>query len=155
MSRKICLYHPPAHNVLTPKFRRSEKGDALLDALIAMVLVLVLGMGSVYVSAKATVSQRQAASQQTASVQLRQRMQASGPALCSAAPTPISVAGSSLAVTATCTDRPDTQVSIGGTAVATMGTAVQKEVRLSVTSAALFGGSGTIAVDQRSVASGN
>lgn len=153
MSRKICS-KPFGKDVSQRHFRRKERGDALIDAMMAMVLVSIVGIGPVYVSAKATVVQRQSAMQQTASIQLRQLLQGSGPSLCHTAPAPITVAGTSLAVTVTCTDRVNNSIVIDGVAVPTNGTAAEKEIRLSVTSATLFGGSGTVAVDQGSVHTG-
>lgn len=161
MSRKICS-KPFGKDVSQRHFRRKERGDALIDAMMAMVLVSIVGIGPVYVSAKATVVQRQSAMQQTASIQLRQLLLVAevdplNPPLDLCHPDrhpTITVAGTSLAVTVTCTDRVNNSIVIDGVAVPTNGTAAEKEIRLSVTSATLFGGSGTVAVDQGSVHTG-
>ena len=49
----------------------SQRGDALIDAMVATVLVLILGMGPMYVATRAAVAQRDGASQQVAAAQLR------------------------------------------------------------------------------------
>lgn len=139
--------------------RRKQAGDALLDALIAMVLASVVGLGPVYVASRGAVAQTQAAYQNMAVVEMRKLLAAQGPALCGTTPT-ITVnkvdatAGTTTAVinqlpvTVTCTDRAATGITIGGVAVDPTSSGAAKTVSLSVTSSEKFGGSGTIKIIQ-------
>ena len=133
--------------------RRQQAGDALLDALIAMLLAMVIGLGPVYVASRGAVAQRQASYQNMAVVEMRKLLAAQGPALCGTAPTitvsstaiiPVSVM--SLSVTVSCTTRASTGITIGGQAIDPTGTGSAQTVSLSVTSSAMFGGGGTIAI---------
>ena len=58
-------------NIHNRRILVSQRGDALLDSMVATVLVLILGMGPIYVGARAAVAQRDGASQQVAAAQLR------------------------------------------------------------------------------------
>ena len=141
--------------------RRKQAGDALLDALIAMVLASVVGLGPVYVASRGAVAQTQAAYQNMAVVEMRKLLAAQGPALCGTTPT-ITVnkvdatAGTTtavinqLSVAVTCTDRPTTGITFGGVSVdpTVTGSGSAKTVSLSVTSSEKFGGSGTITITQ-------
>lgn len=110
--------------------RRKQAGDALLDALIAMVLASVVGLGPVYVASRGAVAQTQAAYQNMAVVEMRKLLAAQGPALCGTTPT-ITVnkvdatAGTTTAVinqlpvTVTCTDRAAPEL-VGSTATPPM-----------------------------------
>lgn len=124
----------------------SLRGDAMLEALISMLIVLIAGLGSSYalagmLKAKATLN-----AQYSAVAQMRQMIQRSGPALCTGSQT-ITVGTTVLALTATCTPLAST-VSVNGAAVDLSSTsgAASYSVTLSATSQALFGGSGTIIV---------
>lgn len=60
---------------------QKQRGDFLLEAMIGMVLMAIIGTGVVYVTSKASVSQRDMQVQQIAVMQLRSRLQ-SGSGLC-------------------------------------------------------------------------
>lgn len=141
--------------------RRKQAGDALLDALIAMLLASVVGLGPVYVASRAAVAQTQAAYQNMAVVEMRKLLAAQGPALCVPGTTPTitvnqvdATAGTTTAVinqlpvTVTCTPRAATGITIGGVAVDPTSSGAAKTVSLSVTSSEKFGGSGTITITQ-------
>lgn len=129
---------------------RRQHGDALLEALVALLLVAILGMGSAYTASRVAVSHKYARTQAMAVSQLRQMLQNPGDvtAWCAgAAPPPVLIrpadrqaAPIALAVTVSCTAAGAT--TIGGKAIV----AAPTQVRLSVTSAATFGGSGSIVV---------
>lgn len=57
------------------KGRRQQRGDALIDAMLAMLMVLIVGMGPLYVMTKAAVMQREGTAQQLVSAQLRTLLQ--------------------------------------------------------------------------------
>ena len=140
---------------------RNQAGDVLLDALIAMLLASVIGLGPVYIASRGAVAQTQAAYQNMAVVEMRKLLAAQGPALCGTTPT-ITVnkvdaaAGTTtavinqLSVAVTCTDRPTTGITFGGVSVdpTVTGSGSAKTVSLSVTSSEKFGGSGTIKIIQ-------
>lgn len=60
----------------TAQRRSCQRGDFLLEALIGMVLMAIISMGVVYVTSKASVSQRDMQVQEIAIKQLRTRLQA-------------------------------------------------------------------------------
>lgn len=62
---------------------RQQRGDFLLEALIGMVLMAIISMGVVYVTSKASVSQRDMQVQEIAKSQLRTKLQ-NGINLCAA-----------------------------------------------------------------------
>lgn len=62
--------------------RRQQAGDALLDALIAMLLASVVGLGPVYVASRGAVAKAQAAYQNMAVVEMRKLLAVHGSALC-------------------------------------------------------------------------
>jgi len=55
--------------------RRHQRGEALLDAMLATLMVMILGMGPLYVMTKAAVMQREGTAQQLVSAQLRTLLQ--------------------------------------------------------------------------------
>ena len=63
---------PPVSTKTTnhPRFT-TQAGSTLIDALLAMVIVAIIGLGSTYASAKASVAQQQSLSQEQAAIQLR------------------------------------------------------------------------------------
>lgn len=136
-------------------FKNRQQGFAILDALVAMLLALVIGLGALYVAAKGAVVQRQTGYQHLAVLQLRSLLQTQAASLCGTTPT-ITVTKAtgaqatvlSLPVTVTCTSRAATGITIGGQAVNPTTSGAAKEITLSVTSSALFGGSGTLMIDQ-------
>ncbi len=136
---------------------RKQAGDALLDAMIAMVLAMVVGLGPLYVASRGAVVQTQASYQNMAVVKMRELLATQGPALCGTTPqiTVNKVGAASgdpavfdLAVAVTCSDRPATGITIGGVSVDPTLTGAAKTVSLSVTSSTKFGGSGTITITQ-------
>lgn len=126
--------------------RTTQKGDVLLDALVAMLLACVIGLGPAYVAARATVVQTQGGMQNLAAVQMRSMLSQLGPALCNTTPS-VNVGGQALDVTVQCGSRAGDNVTVGGKTV-TMDHSLENRITLSVTSQALFGGAGTIEVSQ-------
>lgn len=55
--------------------RRHQRGDALIDAMLASLITLLLGMGPLYVMTKVAVMQREGSAQQLVSAQLRTLLQ--------------------------------------------------------------------------------
>lgn len=147
--------------------RRQQAGDALLDALIAMLLAMVIGLGPVYVASRGAVAQRQASYQNMAVVEMRKLLAAQGPAsLCGTTPqitvktTDAATTILNLPVTVTCTTRPASGITIGGQAVDPTSSGSAQTVSLSVSSStnddddnstgskAKFGGGGIITITQ-------
>lgn len=126
--------------------RTTQKGDVLLDALVAMLLACVIGLGPAYVAARATVVQTQGGLQNLAAVQMRSMLSQQGPALCDTTPS-VNVGGHTLDVTVQCGSRAGDSVTVGGKAIS-MNDTLENRITLSVTSQALFGGAGTIEVSQ-------
>lgn len=62
---------------------QKQRGDFLLESMIGMALMAIIGMGVVYTTSKASVSQRDMQVQQIAIMKLRERLQ-SGVGLCAA-----------------------------------------------------------------------
>lgn len=60
---------------VAPALRSDQRGDFLLEALIGMVLMAIVSMGVVYVTSRASVSQRDMQVQDMAINQLRSRLQ--------------------------------------------------------------------------------
>lgn len=54
-----------------PPAARRQKGGAMIDAMIATLLVMVMGLGPMYVTVKASVAQRTAGGQQWVAGELR------------------------------------------------------------------------------------
>lgn len=59
------------HLRLPKRFMRAQRGDVLLDAIVAVLLVMLLGAGPLYVASRATVVQKQSALDQVAASELR------------------------------------------------------------------------------------
>ncbi len=57
----------PANHPFFP----AQAGNTLIDALLAMVIVAMIGLASTYASAKASLAQQQSLSQEQAGIQLR------------------------------------------------------------------------------------
>ena len=133
----------------SPSTERAQHGDALLEALVGVLLSAVLVLGAVYTSTRIAMSQSQARTQAMAITQLRNLLQetADTSAWCQGAsppairirPADANLAPIDLAVTATCTT--PASVTFGSIAITPPA-----RVRLSVTSRALFGGAGTLVV---------
>lgn len=113
----------------------------LFEALIAMVLFALIGVGTAYVASRMAVSQKNMNVQNSAVSQLRNLLLTQGNALCGSTPS-ITVAGTALDVRVNCTAR--TSVQVAGTTL----TSTASSISLSVNSDALFGGSGTIIVGE-------
>lgn len=130
--------------------RRSRQiGDMLLESIVAMGMVGIIAAGPAYITSRASVSQTQSNMHAQAVMQLRNLLQTQGSVMCTGTIAPITVGVTSLAVTPTCTVLGGgAAITIAGQAVDLDGTTIEKSVSLSVTSAALFGGSGTIVVSQ-------
>jgi len=127
-----------------------QRGDALLEALVGVVLVAIIGMGSAYTASRIAVSHKFARTQAMAVSQLRQMLQSPSDiaAWCSGTappavrirPADTAIAPTDLSVTVTCSAAGT--LTIGGRSIATP----PQRVTLTVSSSALFGGNGTIAV---------
>ncbi|MDH0898997.1 hypothetical protein N5C12_06480 [Comamonas aquatica] len=71
---------------------RAQRGDALLEALIGILLLAILGLGLSYSVARMLVSQRYAATHGIMVAQMRNALETGGLSnLCSAAPDTISI----------------------------------------------------------------
>lgn len=126
-----------------------ERGDALVEALVGVLLSSILVLGGVYTATRVTMSQSQARTQAMAITQLRNLLQdtadtspwceGAAPPSIRIRPVDASLTPIDLTVTATCVT--PTGITLGGTAIT-----APPRVHLSVTSRALFGGNGTITV---------
>lgn len=125
---------------------RQQRGDVLLDALVAMLLASIIGLGPAYVAARSTVVQTQGGMQNLAAVQMRNLLSQQGVALCDTTPN-IDVGNQTLSVTVECESRSADAVTVEGAAITMDGTATNR-ITLSVSSQPLFGGAGTITVVQ-------
>lgn len=110
-----------------------------------MVLVGVIGAGALHVAARGAVAHRFVDNEGSAVIQMRALLQRQGNGLCGTTPS-ITVAGQSLNLTVTCTAVTGS-ITMNGTTVTLAGNAAST-VSLSATSAALFGGSGTMVVGE-------
>lgn len=153
--------------------RRQQAGDVLLDAMVAMLLAMVIGLGPVYVMSRSAVAQTQAAYQNMAVVEMRKLLADQGPALCGNTPSIVvnqvlskgrnttTTAVLTMNVVVTCTDRLPAGIKIGGVDVDPTGSEAAKTVSLSVGSdadddegkkaKALFGGGGVISITQEGI----
>lgn len=123
--------------------RRRQRGDALLEALIAMVLLAIVAVGPAYVASRMAVTHKQINVSSNAVMQLRGLLLAQGEALCGTTPS-ISIGAQALPVSVTCTNRG--AVEVGGVPLAAAD--VPREIELSVDSVELFGGAGLIVVGE-------
>lgn len=124
---------------------QAQAGDALLDSLIAMLVLTVVGIGPIMVTAKALVAQRQATVQQLTSVELREAMQTRGLLMCDEAAPQVRVGDSLVSVGVNCPDR--AAVTINGVPLALDGVAI-RNLQLSVSAPDWFGGSGTLLLNE-------
>jgi hypothetical protein len=115
----------------------------LIEALIAMLLLGLVGVAPAYVAARMAVSHKQMNVGSNAVAQLRALLMAQGNALCGTAPE-IRIGGTALTVDVSCTDRGAVQV--GGVTLAASD--VPPSIVLSVESQPLFGGGGVIVVGE-------
>lgn len=119
-----------------PALRRRQRGDMLLESMIAMLLLAIGGMGPAYVGSRIAVAHKQMNTSAAAAAQLRQLIETQGAALCGTTPT-IGIAGTNFDVTVTCTAAAN--ITLNGVSVAQPG-----RINLSVTSVDMFGGGGQI-----------
>jgi prepilin peptidase dependent protein A len=135
--------------------RNAQRGDAMLEALIAMVLLGVIGLGLSYAAARTLYGQRYLNTQNMAVTQLRQALQQTGvTALCidGVAPSALHMAGNDFTLDFSC-QRGNVTISLpdGSNAVTLSGatapvTALSLSTPSTAASRALFGGDGRIAV---------
>ncbi len=135
--------------------RSAQCGDAMLEALIAMVLLGAIGLGLSYAAARALNSQRYLNTQNMAVTQLRQELQQTGvTALCigGVAPSALKMAGNDFTLDFSC-QRGNVTISLpdGSNAVTLSGaaapvTALDLSTPTTAASRALFGGDGRIAI---------
>ncbi|MES2532154.1 MAG: hypothetical protein V4636_14045 [Pseudomonadota bacterium] len=134
--------------------RNVQRGDAMLEALIAMVLLGVIGLGLSYAAARALNAQRYLNTQNLAVMQMRQTLQQTGvTALCAAASGPSAIIASqtfvldrncqsvSVNVAATLADGSE-PVALNGAATPVM--TMSLSTPSTTASRALFGGDGKI-----------
>lgn len=125
---------------------RRQKGGALLDALVSMLVLVLVGMGPLLMTAKALVAQRQATVQQLTSVELRELMQTRGMRSCDEVGThEVRVGDNVMLVDIDCPSRD--AVVVNGVPLTLTG-AAEKNLRLSVTAPDWFGGSGTLRLEE-------
>ena len=137
-----------------------QSGDALLDAMLAMVIAAIIGLGGVYVSAKAAIAQQQTLFQQLVTNALNSRLQqdARKPGndssrfsnQCSTSPNgavteSVTVAGQALEVAVNCIDLGET-ISLQGNSVSNPNRWI---VSLSVQSVLLGGDGKTLTISQQ------
>lgn len=123
--------------------RRRQRGEMLIEALVGTLLLSLIGLGASYTTSRVLVSQRYLNAQSIAIVQMRALLQRYGAVTLCADPTSAVIVlppAQSLTLDVACTD--GAAVTVNGSAL----TAVPPGLRLSATSVARFGGSGTIVV---------
>ncbi|MBV1774669.1 hypothetical protein KSF73_02950 [Burkholderiaceae bacterium DAT-1] len=137
--RQVRGVHPP------PSLRL-QSGITLLDSLIAMMIVLITGLGSAYALNSNAVQQVRTDMKNEVVLRIREHVLANGgiPALCAAATKTFNVSiGASaapvtLGISYACTDQ---EVTVGGSKVMS-----QQATFTSSTNSSLFGSPGTIQV---------
>ena len=129
--------------------RSRQIGDMLLESMVAMGVAGVIAAGPAYIASRAAVSQTQTNMHAQAIIQLRNLLQTQGSAVCFGTAPVVTVGVTNLTVTPTCTSLSGSStITVAGKAVDLTGTSIEKSVSLSVTSAALFGGNGTVVLSQ-------
>jgi Tfp pilus assembly protein PilV len=133
--------------LLAPSFN-SQKGEALIEALVSIVLLSVMMIAQTYLVAKTAVSQKNSSMLNMALFQLRQQAQTQGISnLCNAA-APIVVAGNSVEITATCQTNAVTATFPGGTVTtAPVITGSTLQTKATAANKALLGGDGVISLN--------
>ena len=128
-------------------YTKKQKGDMLIEALISMVIVLILGMGPVFISSKMMATQKSANYQAAALEQMRKMLQTNDPVvLCNGTTKSITVVGTQLNVNVSCTNKASA-ITINSNAVTLTGN-LNKDITLSVTNTAMFGEPGTLILKQ-------
>lgn len=126
---------------------KSMKGDAIVEALVCMLLVSVIGLGVAYSISRSLAAQAKFNAQYSAVSQMRLLIQKSGLGLCGTSPN-ITIGSTSVAVSVSCSALSATAMAVNGVAVdmtVAQGVA-QQTMTLAATSVSLFGGTGTISV---------
>jgi Tfp pilus assembly protein PilV len=144
------------HSINARRGKRGQRGDALLESLVGVVLASIVGLGLSYTTARMMVSQRYVSTQYTVLGQMSGALAANGVSnICSGAnPVSVSVGASSLTLpTPACTTAPVTVSVAGGSQAATLAAGVVTTMSLSTpgSNAAainLIGGNGVVAISQ-------
>lgn len=119
------------------------RGDALLEALIAIILLAIVAVGPAYVAARMAVTHKESNLVGNAVAQLRAQLLERGNALCAGTADPVVLGNTSLEVSVQCSDRDSVEVNGRAIAVAAL-----PRIELSVESAELFGGDGLVVVGE-------
>lgn len=135
---------------------RGQRGDALLDSLVGVVLASIVGIGLSYTASRLLVSQRFVASQNAALSQMSYLLASSGvPTLCAGTGTAnIQVGPTLLALhTPTCVHAPVTVALASGSQSVTLPAGVVTSMSLATPTSntdaiALFGGNGVLIISQ-------
>jgi prepilin peptidase dependent protein A len=138
---------------------RGQRGDAILEALIGMMLMAIVGLGLGYASARATLSQRYLNTQNVVISNMREQLMSSSSisSFCSGqGQSVVKVGSSSTALNLNCQNNTAGSVNVsvgqaaGGLAVALPADALVTTLTLSTpensTSSTLFGGDGIMQV---------
>jgi len=136
--------------------RHSQRGDALLEALVGTVLASIVGLGLSYTTAQMMVSQRYVASQSAVLDQMTASLTTSGVSNICAGTNQVNIAvgTSSLTLPApTCTTAPVTVSVVGGSQSATLAAGVVTSMSLSTpssnaTAINIIGGNGVVAISE-------
>jgi len=136
--------------------RRGQRGDALLESMVGVVLASIVGLGLSYTTARMMVSQRYVSSQYAVLAQMTDSLQSSGVSnICSgASQVSVAVGTSSVSLpTPTCTTTAVTVSVQGGSQSATLPAGVVTSMSLSTpssndTAINLIGGNGVIAISE-------
>lgn len=127
-----------------------QRGDALLEALIGIVLMAVVGLGLAYSTARAANSQRYLNTQNLAIAQLREKLQHVEP--CTIDTVTITLAGKSVDFSPTCTTENVTvRYTMNGNTISEpldepMKTLTSVSTTSSDVTRELFGGDGSIVI---------
>jgi prepilin peptidase dependent protein A len=139
-----------------PRGRHGQRGDALLESLVGVVLASVVGLGLSYTTARMMVSQRYVASQNAVLSQMTGSLASSGVAnLCAGtAQASVTVGATSVTLpTPTCTTAAVTISVSGGAQSATLPVGVVTSMSLSTpgsntAATGLVGGNGILTISQ-------
>lgn len=130
-----------------------QKGDAMIEALVSIVLLGVIMIGLTFLVAKTAVAQKTTSVQNMALFALRSAAQTQGvSALCAAASPSVSVANKNVALTAQCQRNAFTATVAGQTinipaAANSPITASVLTTKQDATNAKLIGGDGVISLN--------
>ncbi|WP_293935875.1 hypothetical protein [Iodobacter sp.] len=132
-----------------PSFN-NQKGEALIEALVSIVLLSVMMISQTYLVAKTSVAQKNSSMLNMALFQLRQQAQTAGISnLCTTA-APITVAGNRVDITATCERNPVTATVAGQTITIAKDTVITNTIlktQANDSNKALLGGDGVISLN--------